>query len=383
MTNRTRKAVEEFYSSSTIAPLLDIKAEDMQNFCYQHKIKTKVYDDGNESKIFVSGESLQDYLGRSKASDQAHIALKLGALKRSMDSKDSKRINRKPKEKKLLICTEIPEGFVSTREAARMLGVEMKSLYYHINKGILEAKKIKTYNGGCGFKYVVSISSCENYNSKYNAGIPEGFVSTREAARMLKLSSRYIYQLCKKGNLESKKVLSKIGCAGFRYIVSIRSCEDYKNKLKIPQGFVDTKEAARMLGISPTLIRYYIDKGNLENKKILSGRTPQGYRYIVSIRSCEDWMKKGERLQKTKTKKGDKINQDNNPKLSYKLPPIDLYLLSNVVDLDTLALVYPELRDWLAESRNATIREFIVDTIKQMGHLQKITNMENKNVITK
>ena len=53
MTNRTNKAVEEFYSSSTIAPLLNIKAEDVRTFCYQHKIKTKVHDDGNESKAKI------------------------------------------------------------------------------------------------------------------------------------------------------------------------------------------------------------------------------------------------------------------------------------------------------------------------------------------
>ena len=99
MTNRISKAVEEFYSSSTIATLLDIKTEDMQDFCYQHKIQTKVYDDGNESKLFVSGKSLQDHLARSKASDQANIALKWQALKQSIDSKNNKRIDRKPKEK--------------------------------------------------------------------------------------------------------------------------------------------------------------------------------------------------------------------------------------------------------------------------------------------
>ena len=124
MTNRTNKAVEEFYSSSTIAPLLNIKAEDVQNFCYQHKIKTKVHDNGNESKLFVSSKSLQDHLARSKVSDQANIALKWQALKQSIDSKNNKRIDRKPKEKQELpTCSEMPEGFVDTKEAARMLGL--------------------------------------------------------------------------------------------------------------------------------------------------------------------------------------------------------------------------------------------------------------------
>ena len=322
MTNRISKAVEEFYSSSTIAPLLNIKAEDVQNFCYQHKIKTKVHDDGNESKLFVSGKSLQDHLARSKASDQANIALKWQALKQSIDSKNNKRIKPFPKWKELPTCSEIPEGFVDTTEAVRMLG----------------------------------------------------------------LHKNYIRLLCQKGKLETKQTKYRYG---FKYAVSIRSCEDYKNKVEeMPEGFVDGKEAAQMLGLHRDSILYYIYRGELDAKKIKS-RNSYGFKYAVTIRSCEDLMearknifKKSEELiekcgkgdisvdaayQKIKTNKEDKMNQDNNS----KLPSIDLYMLSRVIDLNTLALVYPNLRDWLAKNRNATIREFIVDTIKQMDHLSK------------
>ena len=331
MNNRTNKAVEEFYSSSTIAPLLNIKAEDVQNFCYQHQIKTKVYDDGNESKLFVSGKSLQDHLARSKVSDQANIALKLQALKQSIDSKNNKRIKPFPKRKELPTCSEMPEGFVDTTEAARMLGV----------------------------------------------------------------TKPYINQLCRKGELDAKKIKSRSSC-GFKYVVSISSCEDYKsnkyNKYKaeeMPEGFVDVTEAAQMLGMHKNSILHYIYRGELDAKKIKSRKSYRGFKYVVSISSCEDLMearknifKKSEELiekyrkgdisvdaayQKIKTNKEDKMNQDNN----FKLPSIDNYMLSNVIDLNTLALVYPNLRDWLAESRNATIREFIVDTIKQMDHLSK------------
>ena len=166
----------------------------------------------------------------------------------------------------------------------------------------------------------------------------------------------------------------------------------------MPEGFVDIEEVARMLGLCVESIRNYIKAGKLEAKKI---KHRHGFKYVVSIRSCED-LKEARKIivgkakeliekcrkgdisidtayKKIRTKKEDKMNQDNNS----KLPSIDLYMLSRVIDLNTLALVYPDLRDWLAENRNATIREFIVDTIKQIDHLQKIANMENKNVITK
>ncbi len=263
MTNRISKAVEEFYSSSTIAPLLDIKAEDMQNFCYQHKIKTKVYDDGKESKLFVSGKSLQDHLARSKASDQANIALKWQALKQSIDSKNNKHIKPLPKLQELPTCTEIPEGFVDTKEAARMLGLSVYSIQQYISVGKLDAKKIKRRSSGGGFAYAVSISSCEDL---------------KEARKFTIGKVKELIEKCRKEDIS-----------------------------------IDTA------------------------------------------------------YQKIKTKKEDKMNQDNNS----KLPSIDLYQMSHVIDLNTLALVYPNLRDWLAESRNATIREFIVDTIKQMDHLSK------------
>jgi hypothetical protein len=183
--------------------------------------------------------------------------------------------------------------------------------------------------------------------------------------------------------LEAKKFKHRYG---FKYFVSISSCEDLKSKhnlsTEIPEGFVDAQEAARMLGMHENYISLLCRKGELEAKKI-------GFKWAISIRSCKDLMearknifKKSEELiekrkkkdisidtayQKIKTKKEDKMNQDNNS----KLPSIDLYMLSHVIDLNTLALVYPNLRDWLAENRSATIREFIVDTIKQMDHLSK------------
>ena len=470
MTNRTNKAVEEFYSSSTIAPLLNIKAEDVQNFCYQHKIKTKVHDNGNESKLFVSSKSLQDYLARSKVSDQANIALKWQALKQSIDSKNNKRIDRKPKEKQELpTCSEMPEGFVDKKEAARILGVMKSYINQLCRKGKLDAKKIKSRGSG-GFKYAVSISSCEDYKSNkykeeempegfvdvteaaqmlevhrdsilhyiyrgeldakkiksrscygykyvvtirscedykskyknYSEEIPEGFVDKKEAARILGVTKLYINQLCKKGKLEGKKIRNRSSGPCFTYAVSISSCEDYKSKYrKMPEGFVGVYEAARMLGMHENSILRYIYRGELDAKKIKSQNSYRGFKYAVSISSCEDLMearknifKKNEELiekrrkgdisvdaayQKIKTNKEDKMNQDNNS----KLPSIDLYQMSHIIDLNTLALVYPNLRDWLAESRNTTIREFIVDTIKQIDHLQKIANMENKNVITK
>ena len=384
MTNRTNKAVEEFYSSSTIAPLLNIKAEDVQNFCYQHKIKTKVHDNGNESKLFVSSKSLQDHLARSKVSDQANIALKWQALKQSIDSKNNKRIDRKPKEKQELpTCSEMPEGFVDTKEAARMLGLHREYIRLLCKKGKLESKKAKYRYG---FKHAVSINSCEDYKNK-SEEMPEGFVDTKEAARMFELPLRHTVALCKRGELESKKIKCEKNPYGFKYAVNINSCKDYKNKVEeMPERFVDTKEAARMLGLSVYFIYKYINAGKLAAKKI---KHQGGLKYVVSISSCEDLMearknifKKSEELiekrrkedisidtayQKIKTKKEDKMNQDNNS----KLPSIDLYILSHVIDLNTLALVYPGLRDWLAENENATIREFIVDTIKQMDYLSK------------
>ena len=247
--------------------------------------------------------------------------------------------------------------------------------------------------------------------------MPEGFVDTKEAARMLELDLSHTLALCKRGKLETKKIKYR---GGFKYAVNIRSCEDYKNKSEeMPEGFVDSQEAARMLGFHENYISASCRKGKLEAKKI---KYRHGFKYAVSIRSCEDWMEKEGHLRnaakkvgttynkmlkvkkilevgdkelieklkkedisvdaayrKIKTKEEDKMKQDNNS----KLPSIDLYMLSRVIDLNTLALVYPGLRDWLAENRNATIREFIVDTIKQIDHLQKIANMENKNVITK
>jgi predicted DNA-binding transcriptional regulator AlpA len=482
MTNRISKAVEEFYSSSTIAPLLDIKTEDMQDFCYQHKIKTKVYDDGNESKLFVSGKSLQDHLARSKESDQANIALKWQALKQSIYSKNNKRIKLFPKSKELPTCTEMPEGFVDTKEAALISGLSKKSIINYINRGKLEAKKIKYQKSYRGFKYAVSIRSCEDYKSKYKKPeMPEGFVDVNEAAQMLGFQTNSIRQCINRGELEAKKIKSKKSSCGFVYAVSIRSCEDYKSKYKnypeempegfvdvneaaqmlgvhrdsilhyiykgkfdakkikskksygfkyavsirscedykskyknyseeIPEGFVDVNEAAQMLGVTKTRINQLCQKGELDAKKIRSRRGPYRFKYAVSIRSCVDWMKIEEHLRndakkvgttynkalkvkeileagdkelieklekedvsidtaykKIRTKKEDKMNQDNNS----KLPSIDLYMLSHVIDLNTLALVYPNLRDWLAENRSATIREFIVDTIKQMDHLSK------------
>ena len=385
MTNRISKAVEEFYSSSTIAPLLNIKAEDVQNFCYQHKIKTKVHDDGNESKLFVSSKSLEDHLARSKVSDQANIALKWQALKQSIDSKNNKRIKPFPKWKELPTCSEIPEGFVDTTEAVRMLGLHKNYIRLLCQKGKLETKQTKYRYG---FKYAVSIRSCEDYKNKVEE-MPEGFVDGKEAARMLELDLRHTLALCKRGELETKKIKYTKSPHGFKYAVSIRSCEDYKNKVEeMPEGFVDGKEAAQMLGLHRDSILYYIYRGELDAKKIKS-RNSYGFKYAVTIRSCEDLMearknifKKSEELiekcgkgdisvdaayQKIKTNKEDKMNQDNNS----KLPSIDLYMLSRVIDLNTLALVYPNLRDWLAKNRNATIREFIVDTIKQMDHLSK------------
>jgi hypothetical protein len=320
MNNRTNKAVEEFYSSLTIARLLNIKAEDVQNFCYQHKIKTKVHDNGNESKLFVSSKSLLDHLARSKVSDQTDIALKWQALKQSIDSKNNKRIDRKPKKKQELpTCSEMPEGFVIAKEAARMLGLHENYISLLCRKGELEAKKI-------GFKWVVSIRSCEDLKSKYNLSteIPEGFVDAKEAARMLDLNLRYVRSLCSKGKLGTKKIKHR---HGFKYVVSIRSCEDLMEARK--NIFKKCEELIEKCG-----------KGD------------------ISVDAA---------YQKIKTNKEDKMNQDNN----FKLPSIDNYMLSHVIDLNTLALVYPNLRDWLAENENATIRKFIVDTIKQMDHLSK------------
>ena len=357
MTNRISKAVEEFYTSSTIAPLLDIKAEDMQNFCYQHKIKTKVFDDGNESKLFVSGKSLQDHLARSKVSDQANIALKWQALKQSIYSKNNKRIDRKPKEKQELpTCSEMPEGFVDSQEAARMLGFHKNSIVKCIKRGRLEAKKIKSKESACGFVYAVSIRSCEDYKNK-SKEMPEGFVDSQEAARMLGFHENYISASCRKGKLEAKKIKYR---HGFKYAVSIRSCEDWMEK----EGHL--RNAAKKVGTTYNKM--------LKVKKILE----VGDKELIEKLKKED-ISVDAAYRKIKTKEEDKMKQDNNS----KLPSIDLYMLSRVIDLNTLALVYPGLRDWLAENRNATIREFIVDTIKQIDHLQKIANMENKNVITK
>ena len=307
----------------------------------------------------------------------------------------------------------MPEGFVDSQEAARMLGFHKNYIRLLCQKGKLETKQTK-YRGG--FKYAVSIRSCEDYKNK-SEEMPEGFVDTKEAARMLELDLSHTLALCKRGKLETKKIKYR---GGFKYAVNIRSCEDYKNKSEeMPEGFVDSQEAARMLGFHENYISASCRKGKLEAKKI---KYRHGFKYAVSIRSCEDWMEKEGHLRnaakkvgttynkmlkvkkilevgdkelieklkkedisvdaayrKIKTKEEDKMKQDNNS----KLPSIDLYMLSRVIDLNTLALVYPGLRDWLAENRNATIREFIVDTIKQIDHLQKIANMENKNVITK
>ena len=38
--------------------------------------------------------------------------------------------------------------------------------------------------------------------------------------------------------------------------------------------------------------------------------------------------------------------------------------LSKIVDLETLSLVYPQLKDFFAESRNSTLREFVIELIK-------------------
>lgn len=319
MFDKEKSGVDEFYSSSSIASLLNKKESEIEAFCCQHQIKTKVHHIEDIPKLFVSSSSLRNYLLRLKESDRANIALKWQAFKKSIDGKKTKEV----------FSSEIPEGFVDTKEAARILGYTRTHIVKLCLAKKIFFKKIKSVINQLGYKYAISIASIEEYKQSYLYSITEGFVDAKEAARILGCSRNVITELCKNGEFKAQKIKYRTKTRSMpKWIISQEEIEKFRLK---------KEKKANMKNVK-------VPKTSRNNKRISKG-------YKITFEKKEQ----------------------NNDKL--KLPHIDLYQLQTVVDLNTLALVYPELRDFFVESREATIREFIINTIKWLSQLVK----ENPN----
>jgi hypothetical protein len=152
--------------------------------------------------------------------------------------------------------------------------------------------------------------------------------------------------------------------------------ESHEDKYQIPEGFVDAAEAARILHLHYSTIMKRCHDGSLPYRKIISRATGQN-QFIISKKDLESYKIKKQKIETFKLKEEtptintpliQKQEQKGNLDKSHSS---ELLRLKSVVDLNTLILIYPELKNFFAESRDDTVQNFIIDTIKTLSFLLK------------
>lgn len=216
--------------------------------------------------------------------------------------------------------------------------------------------------------------SLSSNNAKINfkkVPIRDGFLTLEQAAKRLNISISSMYNLHRNGYIKGNQVI-KNSPIYFSKKSIIELEKSYKRKTgasgvkasMIPVGYVSAFEAMKLTNLSSNQLYNLFHLGKIDGIQKCKGG-----RILCKLDSIKKFMPEKDdykdntvKLQSCNVEEevvSSSIGSDRENK------NIQSYMrLQDVVDLNTLALVFPQLRDFFAESRTDTLPEFIVNLIK-------------------
>lgn len=164
------------------------------------------------------------------------------------------------------LSNRVPRGSVSVQQAAERLGISQKDVRTRIRIGSLPAVKV-------GHRYLIPTKSLTRAKALTRPGEafvpPEGYVTTKEAARRLGTTRKSVGSRITKGLLPAKKV-------GHRLIVPVEAL------VILPtEGHVSVYEAADRLGVTKWALYERIRSGILPSVKV-------GQKIAIPIAALDD-----------------------------------------------------------------------------------------------
>ncbi len=171
--------------------------------------------------------------------------------------------------------SELPNPYLSTRQAAKLLGISPQAVLKRINSGQLKASKI-------GRSYAIPPSACHKSISSADQTVIEisEYVSVMQAARLLGLTRFAIFKRIERGLIEARRV-------GRHYVIHRNQLateqrepesparSDYRHEPVRQEGFISIPECAQLLGISRIAVFRQVKSGKLPATKV-------GRHYVIA-----------------------------------------------------------------------------------------------------
>ena len=210
--------------------------------------------------------------------------------------------------------------------------------------------------------------SIENQNKKVNRfSAPKGFITSNDARKKAQVSLQTLYKLYHQGKVEGRQLLpnspiyfNENSLDDFLTKKTIYKKEKSSRAKAIPAGYLSTTQVMEKAQLTSGQVYSLVKKGILKTIQENTG-SPIYYEaksveaFITKhLKTFSDYSENTDHVTKAETINETIVSQTVTTPLQ----------LSRIVNLDTLALVYPQLRDFFAESRNSTLKEFVIELIK-------------------
>lgn len=210
--------------------------------------------------------------------------------------------------------------------------------------------------------------SIENQNKTGNRlSTPKGFITSNDARKKTEVSLQTLYKLYHQGKVKGRQLFpnspiyfNENSLDDFLTKKTIYKKEKSNRAKVIPVGYFSTTQVMEKAQLTSGQVYSLLKKGTL--KTIQKNKSSPIYYEAQSVENFITKHLKNISDQSENTHHVTKAETINDASVSQTVEtPLQL---SKIVDLDTLALVYPQLKDFFAESRNSTLREFVIELIK-------------------
>lgn len=186
----------------------------------KEKRKLKLLDDIKESELY----NLHAYMSIDEAAEKLKLAPITVRQYCSDDRLKSINVmNRTFIEKKSVdeyiknhnLHASVPENYITVKEAIKQFNISKGSLYNYITDGNIDSIKH-------GRVWWIDKTSLEKHLNNKNI-IPDGYLTTNEAAVNLGFCHWHVKNLCRDGKLDAHK-------SGLRWLIDKQSVENYKRR---------------------------------------------------------------------------------------------------------------------------------------------------------
>lgn len=211
---------------------------------------------------------------------------------------------------------------------------------------------------------MIEQTTCKRNNS---LSAPKGFITSNDARKKAEVSLQTLYKLYHQGKVKGRQLLpnspiyfNENSLDDFLTKKTIYKKEKSGRAKAIPVGYLSTTQVMEKAQLTSGQVYSLLKKGIL--KTIQKNKSSPIYYEAQSVENFITKHLKTFSNQSENTHHVTKAETINDTSFSQTIEtPLQL---SKIVDLETLALVYPQLKDFFAESGNSTLREFVIELIK-------------------